>query len=200
MEQPCPQGWQDHDYQAKGEVTMTDQTTNDRKISVSFSRKLSDGNYGTIEATAWVQGDAAPDATPGDVSILLADLFSAAKVTVLDQLGCDYEMDAEKGIIVEKSAPAPTTVQSAAAAVARVMPGTTDVSNGGDVRVMNPNDQDGPLPGWLVNACQRDGVTAVWDNRRAAAGTKQPHFKEAVARGATGRGKDGTAKGYWPPR
>lgn len=175
---------------------MTDNIT-DRKISVSFSRKVSDGNYGTIEATAWVQGDAPDDATPGDVSILLGGLFDAASVAVFTQLGIEFEM--EDGVIREIPKANATTVQSAAAAVARVMPGTTD-SPGANIRVMNPNDQDGPLPDWLYGAVSRDGVTAVWDNRKQAAGTKQPHFKEAVARGATGHGKDGMPKGYWPPR
>lgn len=177
---------------------MTDETVTDRKISVSFSRKISDGNYGTMEATAWVQGDAPEGATPGDVSVLLGGLFDAAVVAVFTQLGVEYEMDME-GAIREIPKAAPTTVQAATQAVNRAFPNTQDAS-GGSLRVMNPNDQDGPLPDWIHSAAARDGVTAVWDNRKSAAGTKQPHFKEAVARGATGHGKDGTPKGYWPPR
>ena len=176
---------------------MTDENVTDRKISVSFSRKISDGNYGTIEATAWVQGDAPQDASPGDISIMLGGLFDAAAVAVFTQLGVEYEMD--EGVIREVPKPAPTTVQAATQAVNRAFPNTQDAPTG-SLRVMNPNDQDGPLPDWIHSATARDGVTAVWDNRRQAAGTKQPHFKEAVARGATGHGKDGTAKGYWPPR
>ena len=176
---------------------MTDETVTDRKISVSFSRKISDGNYGIVEATAWVQGDAPESATPGDVSVLLGDLFDAAAVAVFTQLGVEYEM--EEGVIREIPKAAPTTVQAATQAVNRAFPNTQDAP-GGSLRVMNPNDQDGPLPDWIHSATARDGVTAVWDNRKTAAGTKQPHFKEAVARGATGHGKDGTPKGYWPPR
>jgi len=174
---------------------MTEQNDNSRKISVCFARKISDGNYGSIEATAWVQGDAADDATAGQISLLLGDLFAAAKVATLDQLGIAYEMDAETGIVRENIQP---TVQSAQAAVERAFPSTT--SGGGDVRIMNPAEAQGPLPDWLVNDCNKLGITAVWDNRAKAAGTKQPHFKEAVARGGTGHGKDGEPKAWWPPR
>lgn len=178
---------------------MTDDNTTDngRKISVSFSRKVSDGNYGTMEASAWVQGDCADDATAGQISLLLGDLFAAAKVAVLDQLNIPYEMDADTGIVLENVQP---TVQSAVAAVERAFPNTTVSSDGGDVRIMNPAEAQGPLPDWLVRDCNKLGITAVWDNRAKAAGTKQPHFKEAVARGATGHGKDGEPKAWWPPR
>lgn len=176
---------------------MIDETVTDRKISVSFSRKISDGNYGTMEATAWVQGDAPEGATAGDISLLLGGLFDAATVAVFTQLGVDFEM--EDGVIREIPKAAPTTVQAATQAVNRAFPNAQDAPTG-SLRVMNPNDQDGPLPDWIHSAAARDGVTAVWDNRKTAAGTKQPHFKEAVARGATGHGKDGTPKGYWPPR
>lgn len=176
-----------------------EQNDNGRKISVCFSRKVSDGNYGSIEATAWVQGDAEPDATAGKVSLLLGDLFAAAKVAVLDQLGIAYEMDAETGIVRENVQP---TVQSAIAAVERAFPNTTvhSASDSSDIKVMNPDESTGPLPDWLVRDCNKLGITAVWDKRAQAAGTKQPHFKEAVARGGTGHGKDGEAKAWWPPR
>lgn len=176
---------------------MTDTNiSNDRKISVSFCRKVSDGNYGTIEATAWVQGDADPTATAGEISVLLADLFAAASVAVFDQLGITYEVD-ESAVVREVKQP---TAHTAQAAVEKAFGPTTSVAHTGDIRVMNPADQDGDLPDWLVRACQKDGVTGVWDNRQKAKGTKQPWFKEAVARGAQGHGKDGEPKAYWPPK
>lgn len=173
-------------------------TDNNRKISVSFSRKISDGNYGSIEATAWVQGDAPAGASVGDTALLVGDLFIAASSAVLDQLGIEYEMT-EQGTIKEKQAPvvAVNTVQAAQDAAARHLGATPVTSN---VKVMNASDQDGPLDDWLIAACARDGVTAVWDNRRQAKGTKKPWYTEAVARGAVGQGKDGSGKGYWPPR
>lgn len=177
---------------------MTDDNTldNGRKISVSFTRKISDGNYGIIEAAAWVQGDAPTDATTGAVSLLLGDLFLAAKAAVLDQLGIEYEMDAEQGVLIEKqSANVIATATAAAHAITN-----THSSSSVSVRVMNPSDQDGPLPDWLLNDCGRLGITGVWDNRKKAIGTKQPWFKEAVAKGAAGNGKDGEPKAWWPPR
>lgn len=173
----------------------SDNINNERKISVSFSRKISDGNYGTVDASAWVQGDASPDATAGEISVLLADLFAAASVAVFDQLGLTYEVD-ESAVVREVKQP---TVQTAQAAVERSFGPTTSVP-AGDLRVMNPAEQDGDLPDWLVRACAKDGVTGVWDNRQKAKGTKQPWFKEAVSRGATGHGKDGEPKAYWPPK
>jgi len=170
---------------------------NNRKISVSFSRKISDGNYGSIEATAWVQGEAPEGASVGDTALLVSDLFVSASSAVLDQLGIEYEMT-EQGVIRESGTPAVTvtTVQAAQNAAQRHL-GATPVTT---VKVMNAAEQEGPLDDWLLSAVTRDGVTAVWDNRRAAAGTKKPWYTEAVARGAVGQGKDGTGKGYWPPR
>lgn len=184
--------------QQKGkQVTDIPVTENTRKISVSFSRKISDGNYGSIEATAWVQGDAPNGATVGDTAVLIGDLFIAASSAVLDQLGIEYEMT-EQGVIRETGTPAVTvtTVQAAEQAAARHL-GASPVTM---VKVMNAADQDGPLDDWLLAACQRDGITAVWDNRRQAKGTKKPWYTEAVPRGGTGHGKDGSGKGYWPPR
>lgn len=168
------------------------------KISVTFSRKISDGNYGVTEASVWVQGDLPDGANPSHVAQIAGDLFGAATVAVFEQLGIGYELDAEQGVIREIPK---VTVQSAQAAVERAFPGTTtEPANTSSLRVMNPADMDGPLPDWLLNATAKDGVTGVWDNRRKAAGTNQPLFKEAVPRGGTGRGKDGQPKGYWAPR
>ena len=179
---------------------MTDITSNDRKISVSFSRKISDGNYGTTEATAWVQSDTLDaDLDPIKIGDLLGELFMVASVAVFDQLGVEHELDPESMVVREKHAPNVTNVGSAQAAIERAFPGTSSTS-AGSVRVMNPTDQDGPLPAWLEEACARDGITAVWDNRRKVAGTRQPPFKEAVARGGTGHGKDGEPKAFWSPK
>lgn len=53
------------------------------------------------------------------------------------------------------------------------------------------NDQQGPIPAWLVSACQRDGVTEVYDNRGdLAANPKRPWFKAV----------NDKEKAYWPPK
>ena len=58
-----------------------------------------------------------------------------------------------------------------------------------EVRIKN--DQQGPIPAWLVSACQRDGVTEVYDNRAdLAANPKRPWFKAV----------NDKEKAYWPPK
>ena len=53
------------------------------------------------------------------------------------------------------------------------------------------NDQQGPIPEWLLSSCQRDGVTEVYDNRAdLAANPKRPWFKAV----------NDKEKAYWPPK
>lgn len=54
--------------------------------------------------------------------------------------------------------------------------------------------QHGDLPNWLIAACQKAGVTKVWDNRDKAVGTKRPWFKQADAVD----GQEPAA--FWPPK
>lgn len=164
------------------------------KISATFSRTISDGNYGSIKAEAWVQGDVAADTEPAKITEAATTLLQTASVAVWDQLGIGYGVDEVSGLLVEET-PAPrANVPAPVGSVAAAAP-----SGGGSVRVMNPADQQGDLPGWLISACQKDGIAAVWDNRAKVTGN-QPHFKEAVPRGGTGHGKDGEPKAFWPPK
>lgn len=174
------------------------------KISVSFSRKLNDGNYGGTEATAWVQGDIDPTVGPSERSMALANLFTAAKAAVLDELGIAWSCD-DEGIVRETATPYVST-QHAQAAVGRVLGGTPEQGGGdnGGIRVMNqgkPEASSDPLPQWLIDECKRLGITAVWDKRGSRQG-QQPYFTEAIARGSEGQGhgKDGAAKAFWPPK
>lgn len=53
------------------------------------------------------------------------------------------------------------------------------------------NDQQGPLPQWLLDACARDGVTEVYDNRAdLSANPRRPWFKAV----------NDKEKAYWPPK
>lgn len=54
--------------------------------------------------------------------------------------------------------------------------------------------QHGDLPQWLIAACQKAGVSKVWDNRDKAVGTKRPWFKQADAP----EGAEPAA--FWPPK
>lgn len=57
--------------------------------------------------------------------------------------------------------------------------------------------QHGPLPSWLVSACQKAGVTQVWDNRDTAnAENRRPLFK--AANGPVDA--KGQQMAFWAPR
>lgn len=164
------------------------------KLSVTYSRSVSDGNYGSIKAEAWVQGDIETGAAPAALTEKATMLLQTASVAVWDQLGISYHVDELTGLLVEDTpAPKANVPQSLGGGGSSAPSG-----GGGGVRVMNPNDQQGELPGWLISAATAAGVTAVFDNRKTATG-KQPLFKEAIARGAQGHGKDGEAKAFWAP-
>lgn len=176
---------------------MTEIVSTANKLSISFGRKLTDGNYGGSECTAWVQGDVPDGATAQQIAEALANLFSAAKAAVLDELGIEWSLD-DSGMVRETVTPV-VSVQHAAAAVNRTFAGTSDDS---PIRVMNAGKEGvstDPLPDWLIRDCRKAGITAVWDQRHTATGN-QPLFKEAVARGGVGKGKDGQPKGFWPPK
>lgn len=170
-----------------------------RKISVEFSRTVSDGNYGSIGAKVWVQGEVPADASVGEVNVAAADILTAAVATVLDQLGIEYEPDADM-LLREKFVPKAAPAAVAQATAERVLGATEGHSTGG-IKVMNPKDSPGPLDQWLIDAAIEAGVTAVWDNRSKATGD-QPKYREAIARGAegSGHGKDGAPKAFFAPR
>lgn len=179
---------------------VADVSVANNKISVTFERKLSDGNYGTTGCTAWVQGDIPQGAPPQEVATAAANLFAAAKAAVLDELGIEWSLD-DQGIVRETVTPFVSQAH-AQAAVNRTFAGTEQQTNSGSLRVMNAGKEGvstDPLPDWLIKDAAKAGITAVWDQRHTATGN-QPHFKEAVARGAQGQGKDGQAKGFWPPK
>lgn len=171
-----------------------------KRISISFTRKLSDGNYGGFEATAWIEGEIDKDATAEATAHAAGGLFLAAKAAVLDELGIKWEVD-EQGVIRETETPFVSAPQ-AAQAIARTMGGTPAADpqqDTGGIRIMNagaPGVSTDPIPANVIAKIKKDGITAVWDQRHTATGG-QPQFKEAVPRGGTGHGKDGQAKGYW---
>lgn len=71
------------------------------KGTVSFTRKLSDGNYGSSDAFMSIQFDINSGDT-GDVIIANArQAFTQAKAIVFEQLGIDHTLD-ESGVVVEQ--------------------------------------------------------------------------------------------------
>ena len=188
-------------------MSETEEVKTTRKVGVTFSRKLSDGNYGGSEASAWVEGNVAIDANPAEIAEALGNLYTSAKAAVLDELGVEWHIDTDTGLVRETATPFVST-QHAQAAVERAFTGTTSEtpSTSGGIKVMNegkPEAGVGPIDSWAIAAAKKDGITALWDNRGARAAEPDrnlPAYKEAVARGATGHGKDGKPKGYWPPK
>lgn len=62
---------------------------------------------------------------------------------------------------------------------------------GGSTNVRVKNDQQGPLPQWLLDACAKDGVTEVYDNRAdLKENPRRPWFKAV----------NDKEKAYWPPK
>lgn len=87
------------------------------KGTVSFTRKISDGNYGGSEAFMAVQFDIAQGDTPEDILANARAAFLQAKAVVFEQLGIDHTLN-ESGVVVEMARrafpgsviePAPTT-------------------------------------------------------------------------------------------
>ena len=172
---------------------------NNRKVSVTFERKVSDGDYGGITARAWVEDEVPEGATAEQIAAALASLFFSAKAVVLDELGIPFVTD-DQGVVREKQIPAVTRTDSpkgtSTDAVSRV--DHKFGSKNHQLRVMNPDDLgDNDVPDWLVEKCAADGVTAVWYNGHKATGN-QPHWRQALTREQ--RDADVQAKAYWPPR
>jgi len=56
--------------------------------------------------------------------------------------------------------------------------------------------QHGPLPAWLIDACAKAGVTAVYDNRDTATEqNRRPLFKAADGK----KNAKGQEMAFWPP-
>jgi hypothetical protein len=127
-------------------------------------------------------------------------LLDAASVAVFDQLGIEYSYDPESEAIRE----APLTVaqvEKAFNAPAQSAPQSAAPQSG--LRIVNAGKgaSNEPLPEWVVQAATAAGVYAIYDNRLTYdASRNQPPFKEAVERGGTGKGRDGQAKGFYPPK
>jgi hypothetical protein len=167
---------------------VTTETQQEKSYGVTFTKKVSDGNYGGEEISFWVSADVTPEMADTEKYDALMKAANIAKAAVYDHFKIEVAQD-EAGVIRE-----------VVKAIKREFPGTTDVSEqaeafvrGGTVRVKGT--QHGELPSWLIEACAKDGVTEVYDNRADLsdpAKAKRPHFK------ATTGGTD--AKAYWPPR
>lgn len=94
-------------------MTANEQPTNNEqtpeaagllKHTVFFSRKISDGNYGSEEASWFLQFDTNLGAAFESIQAEAMTAFTACKSVVLEQLGIGYELG-ENGTIVETGKP-----------------------------------------------------------------------------------------------
>jgi hypothetical protein len=157
---------------------MESTETQGRRISVTFERKKSVGDYETATARGWVEDDLPEGATDADIAEQGVELLNAVKVAVYDSLGIEVFKD-DTGVIREKHAPV-ATVKQAADAVGTQFGGTQSFNTGG-LKVMNPQDLVEDIPTGIVAKCNQLGITAVWANN----GKYGPFYKEAVKQGET---------------
>lgn len=161
------------------------------KVSVTFDRKVSDGNYGGMEARAWVEGEVARDADAATLAAKLQELFFTAKVVVLDELAVPYVSD-DNGVIREKASTAPLNpVVSNETRVEHAMGPQTH-----SIKIMNAGKgaSDEPLPDEVIEWATSKGFTAIYDNRLSRTGN-QPHFKQALTKAQVDAKVK--AEGYW---
>ena len=137
----------------------TEVNTETKRMSVSFTRKLGDNNYGSTEIRAWFEQDIPEDADQSAISQALVDMTNTAKAAVLDQLGVECTMD-DTGVIREKALP--VTAVQAAANVAGAFPGSQHVSS---IRIINQDQfPDAVVPADIAEVCEKHGIKSVWAN------------------------------------
>ena len=67
----------------------TEVNTETKRMSVSFTRKVGDNNYGSTEVRAWFEQEIPEGADQSAISQELSDMVNTAKAAVLDQLGVE---------------------------------------------------------------------------------------------------------------
>lgn len=195
--------------EAKAEFVKEDVTTEApaqeapatlRKLSIEFARTVSDGNYGSLSAKAYVQGEVEFSDDLTEAMRELGSLFSAAKVAIFDELGVAYHLD-DEGVVREDEAAVTTARVAQALGGTQVSAPTTRTSY--PFTIKNPDTASSePIPDWAVEEIVAAGVASVFDNRNTKKG-QQPWFKEAVKRGemnVSGTTDSMDALGFWPPK
>lgn len=154
-----------------------------RKVSVTFERKLDLGDYQNVTARAWVEDSVPIDAPDALASEALSSAFGLAKAAVFDELGIEVILD-DAGVLREKHNPSVTKTQGGGVAAARRSPdkgglGATGGFSTGGLEVANMEDLAEDIPQYVVDICNKAGVTKVWANN----GKFGPFYKEHVVKG-----------------
>jgi hypothetical protein len=135
---------------------------------------------------------AIPDRSADAIQALYLSHFDFVRELLNDTHGFDGNVSVETQPVPQNVRPTIPVAQPQYD-VADAFP-NSDYESGGGIKVVNT--QHGPLPAWLVSACQKAGVTQVWDNRDTAnAENRRPLFKAA-----DGPKKDGKALAFWAPK
>lgn len=165
----------------------------ERKLSVTFDRKISDSNYGSSEVRVWVEDSVSATSTDAKVSERAVELINVAKAAAYDALGIEATVD-ESGNLREKFTP---TAQLTRDAIERNMPGTSSVSNGsyetGGLEVAGDLKEN--VPSKVLEYCQQHGITKIWANE----GKYGPYYREFVSQGESPKGETQLYKGNESP-
>lgn len=135
------------------------------------------------QVAAKIAADLTPKTNSVDENIVS---WVAAFDAVREALFMAHEESPTPTTAVPTASPAVTQQANEQTMLQQAFPTAQPVSH--QIRVKGK--QHGPLPEWLIAACQRDGVTELWDNRDGLqANPKRPWFKATSG-----------DKAYWPPR
>jgi hypothetical protein len=151
---------------------VSDEVTIDAlKGTVSYARKVSDGNYGTVECSVFMQADIAPGADADAIDVALKAAAFTAKAHVLEQLGLAVRVD-ELGVIRELERVLDAKVVETKTSGAAPKPAA---------RKAQADDKEA-MWAELHNEYQSSGTStgntkSYWDNREGKRNPKAPDFK-----------------------
>jgi len=164
--------------------------------TVQYSRKVSDGNYGSEEAGIFVQFDLPDSSIPADqrgaiIARDAAHAFAAAKLSVLTELGLAVEIApdgqvyeptgaAAAAAVFPTATPAPAPQPAAPPAAPPPAPPTTAVGGVGDTPPFDPKTSDRQETyanrDW-AKARFATHPTEFFDNRNDKRNPKSPDLK-----------------------
>lgn len=149
------------------------------KGTVSFSRKVSDGNYGMHEAFMSVQYDIGQFDTAEDIIHTARNAFLQAKAVVFEQLGVDHTLD-ESGVVVEVARRAfPGSVVEPAPSAPAAAPAAGGASAGAQPPFSADTDDFAEKKAnkeW-AQARLASHPNEFWDNRESKRSPKAPDYK-----------------------
>lgn len=134
-----------------------------------FSKKVSDGNYGSEEAGFFVQFDYAPGAPDTEIASLAADALAVAKRTTVQSLGATSQ------VLGAPTAPVDAVLGAFPGAHVEAPPFPVATAPTPQAYAPAPSAPAAPSGGQPAS-CNKCGGTAFFDNRaKKAAGEYKPN-------------------------